>query len=88
MRSGRCTRFGRRAVSDPPPHDETCPEHPCISTTELLEQPVALVKAIDWSTITGNQEAMEALSSVEYTWSRINEVIEDWKYLPLTLTHE
>jgi len=47
-----------------------------------------LVKAIDWSTITGNQEAMEALSSVEYTWSQINEVIEDWKYFPLTLTHE
>ena len=70
-----------------PPHDETCPEHPCISSAELVEQLVALAKAIDWSTIKDDQEAMEALISVEYTWSQINEVVDDWKYLPLTLTH-
>ena len=57
------------------------------TTTELVEQLVSLVKAIDWSTIKDNQEAMETLSSVEYTWSQINEVVDDWKYLPLTLTH-
>ena len=57
------------------------------TTTELVEQLVSLVKAIDWSTIKDNHEAMETLSSVEYTWSQINEVVDDWKYLPLTLTH-
>ena len=56
------------------------------TTTELVEQLVSLVKAIDWSTIKDNPEAMEALSSVEYTWSQINEVVDEWKYLPLTLT--
>ena len=57
------------------------------TTTELVEQLVSLVKAIDWSTIKDHQEAMDNLSSVEYTWSQISEAVDDWKYLPLTLTH-
>ena len=57
------------------------------TTTELVEQLVYLVQAIDWSTITDNQEAMKVLSTVEYTLSQISEVVDDWKYLPQKLTH-
>jgi hypothetical protein len=57
------------------------------TTTELVEQLVYLVQAIDWSTIKDNQEAMESLSSVEYTWIQISEVVDEWKYLPQKLTH-
>ena len=57
------------------------------TTTELVEQLVYLVQSIDWSTIKENQEAMEVLSTVEYTWSQISEVVGDWKYLPQKLTH-
>ncbi|UPM50637.1 hypothetical protein MY494_02250 [Synechococcus sp. A10-1-5-1] len=57
------------------------------TTTELAEQLVYLVQSIDWSMIKDNQEAMEVLSTVEYTWSQISEVVDDWKYLPQQLTH-
>lgn len=57
------------------------------TTTELVEQLVYLVQTIDWSTIKDNQEAMEVLSTVEYTWSQISEVVDDWKYIPQTRTH-
>ena len=52
----------------------------------LVEQFVSLVKAIDWSSLQQETIAMESLGTIEYTLTQICELVDQWKYAPVTLT--
>ena len=54
--------------------------------TVLVEQFVSLAKTIDWSSIQNETIAMESLGTIEYTLTKICELVDEWKYAPATLT--
>ena len=45
-----------------------------------------MVQAIDWTSIQDDPESMDLLSSVELRIDHIAEIVEHWKYAPLTIT--
>ena len=55
-------------------------------TKELVSTLVNTVKAIDWSSIHDDPEAMDLLSTVELRLDHMAELVEKWKYSPLTIT--
>ena len=63
-------------------------DHPGLKTrsTELVEQFVSLAKTIDWSSLQQEKMAMESLGSIEYTLTQICELVDQWKYAPVTIT--
>lgn len=63
-------------------------DYPALNTapTELVEQFVSLAKAIDWSSLQQEKVAMESLGSIEYTLTQLCELVDQWKYAPVTLT--
>jgi hypothetical protein len=54
------------------------------TTMELVNQFVLLTQSINWSSIRDNSDAMQALSSIEYTLGHITEELDLWKYAPST----
>ena len=58
------------------------------TASELVEQFVSLVKAIDWSSLQQETIAMESLGAIEYTLTQICELVDQWKYAPVTLTSQ
>ena len=56
------------------------------AASELVEQFVSLAKAIDWSSLQQETIAMESLGTIEYTLTQICELVDQWKYAPVTLT--
>lgn len=55
-------------------------------TKELVTQFVKTVHAIDWASIQDDPEAMDLLSIVELRLDHMAELVERWKYSPLTIT--
>ena len=55
-------------------------------TRDLVSQLVNTVKAINWSSIHDDPEAMDLLSTVELRLDHMAELVERWKYSPLTIT--
>ena len=55
-------------------------------TKELVSTLVNTVKAIDWSSIHDDPEAMDLLSTVELRLDHMAELVEKWKYSSLTIT--
>ena len=55
-------------------------------TKELVSTLVNTVKAIDWSSIHDDPEAMDLLSTVELRLDHMAELVEKWKYSPVTIT--
>ena len=55
-------------------------------TKELVSTLVNTVKAIDWSSIQDDPEAMDLLSTMEFWLDHMAELVERWKYSPLTIT--
>ena len=55
-------------------------------TKELVSILVNTVKAIDWSSIHDDPEAMDLLSTVELRLDHMAELVERWKYSAVTIT--
>ena len=55
-------------------------------TKELVSQLVKTVQAIDWVSIQDDPESMELLSSVELRLDQMAELVDQWKYAPVTIT--
>ena len=55
-------------------------------TKELVSQLVKTVQAIDWASIQDDPESMNLLSSVELRLDHMAELVDQWKYAPVTLT--
>ena len=55
-------------------------------TKELISTLITTVKAIDWSSIHDDPEAMDLLSTVELRLDHMAELVEKWKYSSLTIT--
>ena len=55
-------------------------------TKELVSQLVKTVQAIDWASIQDDPESMDLLSSVELRIDHMAELVDQWKYAPVTLT--
>lgn len=55
-------------------------------TRDLVSQLVNTVKAIDWSSIHDDPEAMDLLSTVDLRLDHMAELVERWKNSPLTIT--
>jgi len=64
-------------------HEERVDSH---QTKELVSTLVNTVKAIDWSSIHDDPEAMDLLSTVELRLDHMAELVEKWKYSPVTIT--
>ena len=56
------------------------------AASELVEQFVSIAKAIDWSSLQQETIAMESLGTIEYTLTQICELVDQWKYAPVTVT--
>ena len=55
-------------------------------TKDLVSQLVKTVQAIDWASIEDDPEAMDLLSSVEFRLEYMAELVDQWKYAPVTIT--
>jgi len=55
-------------------------------TKELVSQLVKKVQAIDWASIQDDPESMDLLSSIEFRLDHMAELVDQWKYAPVTLT--
>ena len=55
-------------------------------TKELVSQLVKTVQAIDWASIQDDPESMDLLSSVELRLDHRAELVDQWKYAPVTIT--
>ena len=55
-------------------------------TKDLVSQLVKTVEAIDWASIQDDPESMDLLSSVELRLDHMAELVDQWKYAPVTLT--
>ena len=55
-------------------------------TKELVSQLVKTVQAIDWAIIQDDPESMDLLSSVELRLDHMAELVDQWKYAPVTIT--
>ena len=55
-------------------------------TKELFSQLVKTVQAIDWVSIQDDPESMDLLSSVELRLDQMAELVDQWKYAPVTIT--
>ena len=55
-------------------------------TKDLVSQLVKTVQAIDWACIQDDPESMDLLSSVELRLDHKAELVDQWKYAPVTIT--
>ena len=55
-------------------------------TRDLVSQLVRTVQAIDWASIKDDPESMDLLSSVDLRLDHMAELVEQWKYGPVTIT--
>ena len=55
-------------------------------TRDLVSQLVKTVQAIDWASIQDDPESMDLLSSVELRLDHMAELVDQWKYAPVTIT--
>ena len=55
-------------------------------TKELVSELVKTVQAIDWARIQDDPESMDLLSSVELRLDHMVELVDQWKYAPVTIT--
>ena len=69
----RKTKFKKRVVEE-------------VQTRDLVTQLVKTVQAIDWASIQDDQESMDLLSSVGLKLNHMAELVDQWKYEPITLT--
>ena len=53
---------------------------------EPVSQLVKTVQAIDWTSIQDDPESMDLLSSIKLRLDHMAELVDQWKYEPITLT--
>ena len=55
-------------------------------TRDLVSQLVKTVQAIDWASIQDDPASMDLLSSVELRLDHIAELVDQWRYAPVTIS--
>ena len=53
---------------------------------EPVSQLVKTVQAIDWTSIQDDPESMDLLSSIKFRLDHMAELVDQWKYGPVTIT--